>query len=107
VVFNVFFREILTFFLKASELDIRMMESIYYSIQTAIGGHNSVKGGAHIYDQGSPVCEYFLEILIFLFSSSFRGLFLTLETSDFFFGKKDPEPLTYFFCRNNVLDFIT
>jgi len=37
-----------------NEIDTTMMESVYQSIQTAISGFSTVKGGAHIYDQGSP-----------------------------------------------------
>jgi len=37
-----------------TDLDAQLMETVWLTIQTAISGYNTVKGGAHIYDQGSP-----------------------------------------------------
>jgi len=36
------------------ELDKKMMDMVWETIQTAISGHGDVKGGAFIYDKGSP-----------------------------------------------------
>jgi len=38
----------------ATDLNKQMMEAVWLSIQNAIGGYNTVKGGATVYDQGAP-----------------------------------------------------